>query len=258
MPYQFVTSKENYARLASGQVFYHVSGSPVFPVRLMSEVFQLCQEIRRREGATAPCVLYDPCCGAACHLSTLAFLHWQEIGAILCSDIDGRVLNAAESNLSLLTLAGMDRRCAEIAAMRDLYGKASHAEALVYAEELRAELSNSLQQHVISTRVFQANAFEATELRKGVGEQPVDLIFADIPQGRCAQWKDIADTANPIAGLLESLRQIAGPATLLAIASQKHERIEHTGYTRLKRLQLGKRMVTVLRPSPSVPAPTAQ
>jgi len=246
MPYQYVTDKENYSRLASGQVFYHLSGSPVFPVRLMSEVFQLCQEIRRRDGATAPCVLYDPCCGAACHLSTLAFLHWREIGAILCSDIDSRVVAAAESNLSLLTLAGMDRRCAEIAAMRDLYGKASHTEALVYAQELRAELESWLPLHAIPTRVFQADAFEAAELRKGVGEQPVDLIFADVPQGRCAQWQG-ADTANPLAGLLESLRQIAGPASLIAIASMKHERVEHAGLMRLKRLQLGKRMVTVLR-----------
>lgn len=258
MPYQYVTDKEDYSRLASGQVFYHVSGSPVFPVRLMSEVFQLCQEIRRREGATSPCVLYDPCCGGACHLGTLAFLHWQEIGAILCSDIDSRIITAAESNLSLLSLAGMDRRCAEIAAMRDLYGKASHTEALVYAQELRAELEGWLPQHAIPTQVFQADALVAAEMHKGVGGQPVDLIFADVPQGRCAQWQGAADTANPLAGLLESLRQIAGPATLIAIASMKHERVEHAGYTRLKRIQLGKRMVTVLRSAPGVLVPTAR
>lgn len=246
MPYQYVTTKEDYSRLASGQVFYHISGSPVFPVRLMSEVFQLCLDIRRREGATDPCVLYDPCCGAACHLAALAYLHWPEIGSILCSDIDGRITAAAESNLSLLTPAGMDRRCAELAAMREQFGKASHAQTLAYAHALRAELDGFLQQHAITTRVFQANALDTVALRDGLNGQSIDLIFADVPQGRYAQWQGVTD-ADPLDGLMAALRQIANPSTILAIASLKHQRVDPAGYTRLKRLQLGKRMVTVLQ-----------
>ncbi|HEX2999270.1 MAG TPA: hypothetical protein VHR86_03430, partial [Armatimonadota bacterium] len=160
MPYRYVTERSDYSRFASGGVFYHLSGHPAFPVRLMSEVFQRCMAFRRAKGCTGPCVLYDPCCGAAYHLSTLAYLHWREIRAILCSDIDPTALATAKSNLSLLTTEGMDRRCAEIAAMQSQYGKESHAQALAYAQSLQEELLALQHSHSITTRIFQADALQ--------------------------------------------------------------------------------------------------
>ncbi|MFK7803274.1 MAG: hypothetical protein AB8G95_16690, partial [Anaerolineae bacterium] len=39
MPYRFATENKDYSDFASGRVFYGAPGHPVFPVRLISEVF---------------------------------------------------------------------------------------------------------------------------------------------------------------------------------------------------------------------------
>lgn len=59
MPYRFATERRDYSDYASGKVFYALPGCPAFPVRLASEIFQRCLEIRAAEDATQPCVLYD-------------------------------------------------------------------------------------------------------------------------------------------------------------------------------------------------------
>lgn len=89
MPYRFATAASDYSDYAGGRVFYGAPGYPALPVRLASEVLQRCLAIR---GATSPAVLYDPCCGGAYHLGTLAYLHWQRIGAIAGSDVDAEAL----------------------------------------------------------------------------------------------------------------------------------------------------------------------
>ncbi len=249
MPYRFVTIREDYARFASGGVFYHLSGLPVFPVRLLSEVFQRCLEIRRRDGVVAPCVIFDPCCGAACHLCTLACLHWNEISSIICSDIDAATLAAAESNLSLLTANGMSRRCTELSGLYDQYGKVSHAQALAHAQSLQAELAELRRRHAISTHLFQADALQPAALSAHLSGQQIDLVFADVPYGRCSQWQGVAasSTLFPVEGLLDALQRVITSRTIVAIASMKHEQIAHAAYTQIARLKLGKRMITLLK-----------
>ena len=128
MEYKFATEHSNYADLASGNVFYSLPGHPAFPVRLASEIYQRCQALRGN--GSLPCTIYDPCCGAAYHLSTISYLHWDSICRVICSDIDEKAVQVAERNLGLLTPDGMERRSREISAMIRLYDKESHKGAL--------------------------------------------------------------------------------------------------------------------------------
>ena len=111
MQYKYATEPQDYSDLASGRVFYSLPGHPAFPVRLASEIFQRC--IASRETIykdSSPCTLYDPCCGAAYHLSVLGYLHGKHIQEIIASDINEKAVALAGRNLGLLSVAGMDKR----------------------------------------------------------------------------------------------------------------------------------------------------
>src|SRR5512136_1763817 len=112
MEYRYAIERANYADLASGNVFYSLPDHPAFPVRLASEIYQRC--LASRGQGESPCTIYDPCCGAAYHLSVIAYLHWDTICRVICSDIDEKAVQLAERNLGLLTPAGMERRGREI------------------------------------------------------------------------------------------------------------------------------------------------
>src|SRR5215211_5646025 len=131
MQYKYETEPQDYSDLASGRVLYSVSGHPAFPVRLASEIFQRC--IAQRETiyqTSTPCTLYDPCCGAAYHLSVLGYLHGKHIREIIASDIDDKAVDLARRNLGLLSVAGLDQRIHEITTMIEQYDKDSHRDAL--------------------------------------------------------------------------------------------------------------------------------
>jgi len=157
MPYRFVKERQDYSDYSSGRVLYGLPRHPAFPVRLASEIFQRCIAFREAQGVTGPCVLYDPCCGGAYHLSTLGYLHWNAIDEIIGSDVDREILSIAERNLSLLTVEGLDRRMTEISEMLVQYKKASHAAALKSTEKLRHRLLKLVETHQIAVRLFVAD-----------------------------------------------------------------------------------------------------
>jgi hypothetical protein len=97
MKYLFATKRQNYSDYASGKVFYGLPEHPAFPIRLASEILQRCFAKRKTRDR---CVLHDPCCGGAYHLTTLAYLHWDRIDAIIGSDINADALALAERNLA--------------------------------------------------------------------------------------------------------------------------------------------------------------
>src|SRR5258707_9906392 len=130
MPYKFALGRPDYSDLAAGQVLYSQAGRPAFPVRLASEMFQRCLAFRAARGREEALSLYDPCCGAAYHLTTLAFLHRGSIREIIASDVDPLAVQLARRNLGLLALAGLDQRIGELAALHHRFGKESHRAAL--------------------------------------------------------------------------------------------------------------------------------
>ncbi len=124
MQYKYAKEQQDYSDFSSGRVFYSLPGHPAFPVRLASEIFQRCIAQRERiYQVSTPGTLYDPCCGAAYHLSVLAYLHPKHNREVIASDIDEKAVALAERNLGLLHPEGMEQRIRELSELLEEYGK---------------------------------------------------------------------------------------------------------------------------------------
>jgi hypothetical protein len=251
MPYRFATEKQDYSDYARGRVLYGRHGHPAYPVRLASEIWQRCVAVLRAEGRVGPYRLYDPCCGSAYLLATLAMLHRDDISTVLGSDVDGRVLETARRNLALLSATGMDARIDEIRALHQAYGKASHAAALESALRLRDRLSVDPGPE-IETRVFEADGTDARALERGLAGCEVDVLIADLPYGQDSQWKRLQEggspSCSPVIQMLDALLAVTSTDTIVALSADKGQKLAHPAYRRLERFRLGKRQVALLRP----------
>ena len=248
MQYKYVTEQSDYSDLASGRVFHSLPGHPAFPVRLASEIFQRC--IAHRQAlyqVSDPCTLYDPCCGAAYHLSVLAYLHREHIREVIGSDIDEKAVALVKRNLELVSVTGLEQRIAEIAEMSHRYGKASHQEALKSAQRLRDNAIQGSQNYPVQTLCFRANATSRKEISDQVGARSVDIIFTDIPYGQHSNWQG-SDLPNPISGMLDALKPSLSPTSVVAIAADKQQKVTHENYQRIEHFQIGKRRVVMLKP----------
>lgn len=252
MPYRFVTERHDYSDYASGRVFYGQPGHPAFPVRLASEILQRCIAFRATQGASGPCVLYDPCCGGAYHLSTLGYLHREALHTIIGSDVDAEIVEIAGRNLSLLTLAGLERRIAELSHLQEQYGKVSHTVALQSAQKLRQRLLQLMGPHPITVRCFVADGTDSQALCERLGGQPVDVVISDVPYGVRSSWRGRAATReaklSPVGQLLEALLPQLAEQSVVAIAADKQQTLEHKSYRRVERFQIGKRRIVLLQP----------
>jgi 23S rRNA (guanine2535-N1)-methyltransferase len=248
MQYKFVKHSQDYSDLASGRVFYSLPGHPAFPVRLASEIFQRCLAAREAiYQETSPCTLYDPCCGAAYHLSVVAYLQREHIRMVIASDIDEKAVALAKQNLGLLNLTGLDQRIAEISAMFEEYQKDSHKSALESAYRIRDAISTV--NRPLATDAFQANATDRQALLNNIQPGSVDIVFSDVPYGLHSQWQGADESSNPMASMLEAILDLLSPASIVAIVSDKQQKAVHEKYRRLEQFRVGKRRVVLLRPA---------
>jgi ribosomal protein S18 acetylase RimI-like enzyme len=255
MPYRFVHERQDSSDFASGRVIRSVPGRTAFPVRLADELFQRCLAIRSASGASGPVALYDPCCGGASLLCSVAYLHWPSIRQIFASDADPEAVALAARNLALLTPAGLAERRQEIAALYARFGKASHAEALASADRLADRLAELAQHGPLPTRHFQADALDPGNLGQHLEPGSIDVAIADVPYGQRTQWLAAAPHAagmsdpagsSTIWQLLEALRPALAPNAVLAIVGDKTQRARHERYAPAGTLQIGKRRATLL------------
>jgi tRNA G10 N-methylase Trm11 len=247
MQYKYATEQQDFSDYSSGRVLYSLAGHPAFPIRLASEVFQRCLAYRAAlYRVSTPATLYDPCCGAGYHLSILAFLHGEHIREVIGSDIDEKAVAVARRNLGLLHVDGLDRRMDEITEMLDQYGKDSHQEALRSVSVLKKRLSTAA--HTLETRVFQANAIDSKEISSNMKSQSVDIVFTDVPYGQHSYWRDSNVSSNPLDSILEALPGTLSSSAIVAIVSDKQQKVSHGSYERIERFQVGKRRIVILRP----------
>ena len=250
MPYQFALDRDDYSDLASGLVLYSLPDHPAFPVRLADEIFQRCQAQLLRLGRTPPYTVYDPCCGSAYLLASLAYLHWPALQQLVGSDVDPSVLPLAERNLSLLTPAGLEARVAQLAQLSQQFGKPSHGQALASAQRLQTRLLTYLRLHSIQSYVFTADALSRPELHPHLENRTIDMIITDLPYGQRTTWWEAEaspDDLTPGWQLLEALREIVTPTSILAVTTNKQQKINHEAYQRLEQFQLGKRRTLFFR-----------
>ena len=250
MPYQFALDRDDYSDLASGLVLYSLPGRPAFPVRLASEILQRCQAQLLRLGRTPPYTVYDPCCGSAYLLASLAYLHWPALQQLVGSDVDPSVLPLAERNLSLLTAAGLEARIAQLARLSQQFGKPSHEQALASAQRLQERLLIYLRRHSIQSYVFTANALTSQDLFPHLEHRTIDMIITDLPYGQRTTWQETElppDGFGPGWQLLEALREIVTPTSILALTTNKQQKVSHEAYQRLEQCQIGKRRTLFYR-----------
>jgi hypothetical protein len=253
--YRHEAVREDYTHYASGNVFLSMPGQPGFPVRLASEVFQTCFQLRARTGgARDRVVLYDPCCGAGYLLVTTAFRHWAQIRFVIGSDIREEALVLARGNLSLLEESGLAARLDEIEEAQGREWRASREEAVRgvhFFLERHALLS---ARHPIGVRISRADAGSPQEVKAAVDDLLVDVAMVDVPYGELSDWqgtlRTLATREDAISRMLDSLLGVLSPGAVVAIVSPKRETVAHPGYARRKRLKIGKRMVTYLSPLP--------
>ncbi|MBL8077318.1 MAG: methyltransferase domain-containing protein [Anaerolineales bacterium] len=246
MQYKYAIERADYSDLASGRVFHSLPGHPAFPIRLASEIFQRCVDHRSRlYQASGQCTLYDPCCGAAYHLSVLAYLHGEHLQEVIGSDINEKAVALAQRNLSLLDIHGLDQRIAEISSLLQQYGKDSHREAMESAAVLKTQIV--LLSPLISMRTFQANATEEIGISKSIKEKSVDIVFTDIPYGQHSNWEDTRSDF-PAQSMLNALKGFLSSHSVVAIVSDKRQKVLHEGYQRIEHFQIGKRRVVILKP----------
>jgi tRNA G10 N-methylase Trm11 len=248
MQYKYEKELLDYSDFASGRVFYSLPGHPAFPIRLASEIFQRCMAHRERiYKNTAPCTLYDPCCGAAYHLSVLGYLHGKHIRGITASDIDEKAVALARRNLGLLSLAGLDQRIDEITQMLEQYHKDSHKDALTSAQVLRDKIIH--QEQLLRTRVFQASAVDRETILHNMEAKSVDILFTDVPYGEHSQWQSFEpnELLNPLWSMLEALVSVLSSSSIVAIVSNKRQKVSHKSYQRVEQFQVGKRRVVILK-----------
>jgi hypothetical protein len=258
MPYRFASERADYSDFASGRVFRSLPGRTAFPVRLADEIFQRCLALRPAATRDRPVVLYDPCCGGASLLCSVALLHWPSIAQIVASDADQDALALAGRNLALLTPEGVAARRREIEGLRATYGKESHADAERSAERLEARILALARTHPLPTRLFLADALDPTSLSTHLETRSIDVVMADLPYGQQTRWiGDQHDQGSPSAHdqppgttpawrLLKALWPVLATGAVLAIVSDKSQRVRHERYAPAGTFQIGKRRATLL------------
>lgn len=228
--------KENYEDYSSGRVLYGVSGATNFSVRIINEIFEWSVNYL---GKADGYVVYDSFCGTAYSLTVLGFLHAEKIREIIGSDINEKVLEFAGKNLSLLSKEGIDKRIEGLRGFIAEYNKDSHKEALESALRLKEKSTEN-----IKVSIFVHNILSTAELPSSVND--IDFLFADVPYGALVEWKGVEDVHNPIQTFLSNVSNRLSQKSVVAIALNKKQAIEHVGYRKVKSFSRGTRKIIIL------------
>ncbi|MEO0468009.1 MAG: hypothetical protein AAF206_00205 [Bacteroidota bacterium] len=225
--------KQNFEDLSSGRVIYQKAGAATFPVRLANEIFLRCFNHLQPKGRI---VVFDPMCGQGYLLTVLGAQFGKKIRSLIGADIDQEVLKVAEKNVGLLTSVGLHKRKEEIQQLYHQFGKPSHQEALQSVEKWEKWIAPAMETQLRCQDVFQPN-YPLTE--------KADLIMTDVPYGQLANWQHAH--AEPMEKLLDSLGESLKPGGIVAIISDKQQKMKPSGWMRLEKEKIGKRKFEMFR-----------
>ena len=232
MEYKF-TENKNYEDFSCGRVIYHQPGFTNYPVRLASEIFQRCLELQSEKTTVK---IYDPCCGGGYLLTILGLLHHDKIDTFYGSDIALKAVEMTKKNLNLLTTAGLQKRITELEKLHLDYQKESHLAAVTSAENLLKYTRSIVDYHVLERDIL--NPAMTTKF-------VVDIVITDVPYGDMVCWSD--ENGNPVEQMLDNLLVNLSDDGVIAISSDKSQKIANPNYHRIKKIKVGKRKVEFLQ-----------
>ncbi|MFS0788050.1 hypothetical protein ABC345_16935 [Shouchella sp. 1P09AA] len=237
MSYQFEKEKKDFSDFASGRVLYNAPGTTAFPVRLTSEVFQLCQSFLNKK---KDLMIYDPCCGGAHMLTAIGFLHGSDISKIYGSDINADIVKIGQKNLDLLTYRGLTEREEKLRSDYLAYQKEAHSDALESVQRFKADL------HQVDEKNGKVFPFDITG-REAPPLSNINLVITDLPYGELVQW--VSEEETPVKQLLTNVYEgLDQSNAIVAIVSEKSVVVDHPRYQRKKMVKHGKRKITILQP----------
>jgi tRNA G10 N-methylase Trm11 len=236
MQYKYCQN-ENFEDFASGRVILHKHGFPNFPVRLAQEIY--CRCLSYIKNKTDVCI-YDPCGGSGYMLTVIGFLNLDSLKTMICSDLNGEALEIADTNLSLLTVGGLEKRISHLHNLYTQFNRQSHIEAAESAKTLMNLIKEEHNINTINKMTFQADILSKNI--KNILEEKnfkADIIITDIPYGNLSSWQENED--NSMSNLLDNLIPVIKPESVVAVCSNKRQKILSENYIRLEKQQIGKR-----------------
>lgn len=236
--YKYIENK-NFEDYASGRVIYQKTGYPNFPVRLTGEIFMTCLDtIGKKDGKV---VIYDPCCGGAYLLTVLGLMFGNKIDSIYASDISEDAVDLAKENLNLLTIEGLENRKSQLLELYNRFGKESHKEAILSADNFLKQIY--AQKSSINCSAFIADITNQHSLsQKGF---KADIVFTDIPYGNLVSWSDCSYLA--IDKLLDTITSVLNENSIVALSSDKAQKITNAGFKIIRKIIVGKRKIELLQ-----------
>lgn len=232
-------NNDNFEDFACGRVLYSKAGMPNFPVKIAGEIFKRCLEyIKKKENIT----VYDPCCGGGYLLTVLGLLNPNIIENILGSDISKEAILLAQDNLSLLTIEGILKRKNQIDEMVINFNKQSHKDALLSAEVF---LDIARKKHIKT----KSNCFTADVLNPAEFEKlnfKTDILITDVPYGNLVSWNDDNEN-NAINILLDNIIPVIHTDSIIAISTDKSQKVKNEKFIRHDKLKIGKRVIYILQ-----------
>jgi len=238
MEYKYCENK-NFEDFACGRVIYYKSGMTNFPVRLAQEIYGRCVSYLQKKDDIC---IYDPCCGGGYLLTVLGFLNMGSINMLIGSDISNEAVELAWHNLSLLTEEGLEKRIRQLDNYYSEFGKQSHKEAIDSAKRLMHIVKKYDKKPAIS--VFKGDILAKETLT--AKDFKADIVITDVPYGNLVSWQGAGQ--DPINVLIENLMPILKPESVVAICSDKRQKMAVENFKRLERQRVGKRKFEILTP----------
>ncbi|MCL2499533.1 MAG: hypothetical protein FWE90_04255 [Defluviitaleaceae bacterium] len=235
MQYKYAADA-NYEDFASGRVIRHKTGGTNFPVRLAQEIFCRCVCYLDVKNSLS---VYDPCCGGGYLLTVIGLLNYNSIQTIIASDCDTDAITTAEQNLRLLTAEGINERIKYLHHLHAQYGKPSHSQAIKSAEELNGYINKDRSINVTTFRADILHSGALTDKRF-----KADIVFTDIPYDNLTAWESDGSATDFMKNLLPVLH----PNSVVAVCSNKQQKITADCFTRLEKQKIGKRKFEIYKP----------